>query len=299
MKTRYIVLLTFLGVFASILFHFGSTLLYEVVSNYEALSLIELSGLPMFMFIASLICVIFFLYRALVLKRTNPYTKRFYALLVMIFSALGFISAIAVGVVVYHNLFARFVFIAYPFVMMLANLASLAASIYYFVISNKQIKEEQPEKPARSRVRHVFATMGFTFLILYSFTKLGSLFLLPLLFSPVDGYLAIPFYLQFLVPFAALACFLICRDAIKPELKTKFGLIANCVILAFSIFTFIYMVIVSKYSYPGMVNAVSNSMHLERLITFPINFIVLYILSIILPLIFFIHAFVLKLKNKK
>lgn len=299
MKKRYIVLLTFLGIFAAILFHFGATLLFQVVSNYEALSIIELSGVPMFMFIAAIITVMFYLYRALVLKRNNPYTKKLYAMLIMIFTAVGFVSAILVGVVVYHNLFARYVFIAYPFVMMIANLVSLAASIYYFVIAKKQIKEEQPEKPARSSAKHVFATIGFTFIILYSFVKFGSLFLLPILYSPTDGYLAIPFYIQCLVPLAALVVFLVYRDVLKPENKGKFGIIANSIIFGFSICTFVYMYIVTKYTYPGMINALSNNLHMERLVTFPINFIILYVLSIVLPFIYLIKALVRKIKNRK
>ena len=299
MKKRYIVLLTFLGIFAAVLFHFGATLFYEVVSNYEALTIIELSGLPMFMFMAAIITVMFFLYRALVLKRNNPYIKKRYAMLIMIFTSIGVVSAILVGAVIYHNMFARYVFIAYPFVMMIANLVSLGASIYYFVISNKQIKEEQPEKPARSSARHVFATIGFTFLILYSFVKFGSLFLLPLLYSSSDGYLAIPFYIQCLVPLAALVCFLAYKDVIDEEKRGRFGVISSSVIVGISVCTFVYMVIATKYTYPNMINALSNNLHMERLVTFPINFIVLYVLSIILPLIYLIKALVRKIRNRK
>ena len=299
MKKRYIVLLTVLGVIASVIFHFAATQFFCVVANYEALSLYELAGLPMFMFVASMITIMFFLYRLLALKRDNAYTKRFYALLVLIFSAIGAASSLFVGLGIYKNLFARYVFLGYPFVMLLANVAVLAAAIYYFVANNKVIKLEKPEKPARSKARHVFATMGFTFLIIFSFVNVGSLFLMPMQFSPVDGYLALPLFFQYAVPFAALSCFLIYRDFMPEEKKAKFGLIANCVIFGFSLCTFIYMIVATKVNYPAMINATTNTLFLERLVTFPVSFIFLYGISLVFPAIYLVRTLIRKLIKAK
>lgn len=298
MKARYIVLLTILGVTASIILHFSSTMLYIIVSNYENLTKYELAGLPLFFLSATIITLMIYLYRYLKLGRTNGYTKRLYSILIMVFSALGLASSIFVGTFVYGSLFTRYVFIAYPFIMLLANTCLLVAGIYYLIIANKDIKEN-PEKPAKSSIKHIFYTIGISILILLAFVRVGSLFLLPMLYSPYDGFYVIPFYVQYLGPIAVLACFLYWRDFAKEENKHKFATISTSIIAGVSLLTLIYMVFVAKLYYPNIINAISNSVFLERLITFPVFFVTLYLISILPAICNLIIMLIRKIKKAK
>lgn len=298
MKKFYIAIFTILGIIASIILHFGFSQFYSLVSNYANLSKYELSGLPMYFLIMIIVALFFYFYRYFALHKKDGYTKRLYSILIIAFSFLGFVSSILVGTLVYQNLFTRFIFLAYPFIMMLAHLAFLGAGIYYLIISLKEIKNGC-EKPQKSGVKHVFYTIGMAFLLMYSLVKMGSLFLLPILYSPYDGFYIIPLYVQFLVPMASIFCYLYYRDFAKNEIKSKFTVISSSVILGLSLITFFYVVFVGKLYYPNIINASSNVIHLERLITIPINFIILYICSIFTAISNLIIVLIKKVKKSK
>ena len=107
--------------------------------------------------------------------------------------------------------------------------------------------------------------------------KLGAFVLIPLFWSSYDSVYVIPFLIQLLMPISLFVVYMIDQHW-KHSMKLNVILYGS--ILAYSLFSLIYMVVASHGNYPTYVNPLSPILQLERLVTSPLGFIIMYLVCI-------------------
>lgn len=297
MKAYKIILTSFLVLLVSAITFYAANLAFSLVSNYEAISLTTMSGVPMFMFVAILFAFGFYEYKATFNKFNDAFAKRHYSLIIMILSLFGVVFSVLCGTIVYHSFTGIYVFKGYPLLMLIVHLIAIGVSTFVFIKSQIEIKKNNLVKERKSTFLHVLSTIGVALFAFFALERLGALVFLPTYFSSYDSIYVIPYYIQLLVPAALGLTFLIGKN-----LKTgkKFKLVSNFIILGYSILSFTYMLILRSvfdaYA-PNYVNPLSAVQNLERLLKIPVNFIVMYLVSFITPVVNIILTLVKK--NKK
>lgn len=298
MKKLTYVLTAVLFLLSAVITFYSLNLFYSVVSNYEAITKVIFVGFPMYMLVADIIAVMFFVYRSQILKKNSEHMRKLYLLLVLIFSTIGLVFSIITGTYVYGSFTKSYVFIGYPLVMLIVHALLVIASGYLFAKTVKKINAEQITKNEHSTAKHVFFTIGMSLFLLFALDRLGALLLLPLLASPRNGHLAIPYYIQLAVPTIALVCALVYKNC---DIKNKeaFKFISLLSIVVFSAFSMIFTIMMSKIYANDFVNTISNIQHIERLVKYPVVFGATYIIGLLLPLISLIIQFFKKIFKSK
>ena len=279
MKVLRNILAVVVVLMVSVITFFTWNLIFSFVSNYASLSRTSLSPIPMIMFMIEIYVCLFAIYDYIVLKRQDAYFWRKYSLILSGFAAVGFAFSIVCGTFVYHTFVGDYVCFAYPLIMLIVHGLFLAFSCYTAFISIRTIVKEKPEKVWRSTKTYWIREVLIAFLLMFALEKLGAIVLLPTLWSGYDSVYVIPFYIQLLMPLALFIAYMIDRTW---KHSRKLNVILYGSILCYSLFSMVYMVIVSKGNYPNIVNPLSPIMQLERLVTKPFGFIILYAVSIIM-----------------
>lgn len=298
-------------IFAFILFLIASVivfnsinLVFSVVSNYKSISAVSLAPIPLLIFTFEIVAIMISAYRIIVLKRDLYQIKRFYSILMMILSVLGIVFSIILGTVVYHTFVGEYVFVAYPLIMLIIQIIFFIVSLLGFVFNSfgkgaKEIKEIDDEVATKYRhsVKHVFKTIGFVLFIIFAMERMGALLLLPMLASPVNWPLALPYYIQLIFPTLCLCLYLLYRDFNFLN-KNRYMFIALVVVIGYSLFSMIFTISMSNLYGPNLINSIANIQHLERLVVYPVVFILMYIVCLVLPFISLIVKIIKTLKNK-
>jgi len=299
LSPKFYVIFSLYIVVLAITTFFITNILFSVVSNYEAITNVILAGGPLLFFGLILECVAIYFYRNIVKHIHDDLSKKQISLMVAIFGTCGMITSICCGTFVYHSFFASYIFTAYPLIMLIANAVFTAVSVQNFVFYTRKMKQTKEVIIRKTTFKEVIRTIGVIFLLIYSLDRLGAFFLTPVFYSRNNGYMALPYYLQLSVPFALVASFLIYRDILKGKARDKFGTISTIVILIVSILTTAYTGIMSRYTYPYFVQTVSSIQHFERLITFPIDYVVMVIITCVLQVLNLLDHFVKYIKSTR
>lgn len=295
MKTLKKILFVFYVLMLSVITFFSFNLVTSLVSNYQSLSPTTISFVPMFMFM--LICIIFMfgIFNFVIYKRRDAYFVRKYSIIIGVMSLIGVIFSILCGTYVYHNFFGDYVFLAYPFVMLLAHLIFLALSISYGFIAIKEISKNHPKRTFETPKFYWVRELALGMILTYALEKLGAFLLIPIYFSSVDSVYVLPLLIQLLIPALIFVTFMIHEHWLH---NRKVTLILSSVAFGYTLFSFVYMVIISKASYPLTITPLSPIMQLERLTTKPIDFILLYGLSFLISGLNLGNNLILLLKKK-
>lgn len=296
MKVLKNILAVLLVLMISVITFYTWNLIFSFVSNYQALSPTSLSCIPMVMFMSEIYIILFAVYNYVVLKRRDAYFWRKYSLLVAGFALVGFAFSIVCGTYVYHTFIGDYVFAAYPLVMLIAHGALLAFCCYVAFISIKEIVLDKPEKSWKNGKLYWLKELGIAELLMFGLEKFGGIVLLPLLWSSYDSALVIPFYIQLLMPLALFVLYMIDQTW---KHNRKLNVILYGSILAYSLFSLLYMGLVSVGRYPEIVNPLSPIMQLERLLTTPYGFIILYALCLIMSTAFVTYNVIKLVLSKK
>jgi len=261
----------------SVITFFSFNLLFSFVSNYQAISKTSLSWIPMMMFMCEIYVALFAIFNYVDLKRKDVYFWRKYSIMMGCFSLVGVVSSIVVGSFVYGTFVGDYVFVAYPLVMLLVHTLLLGLSCYIAFVSIRLIIKEIPERMWKNKHSYRVKEFFIAQLLVFGMEKLGSIVLLPLIWSSYDSVYVIPFYIQLLMPLALFVVYMIDQHW-KHSMKLNVILYGS--ILAYSLFSLIYMLVASHNNYPTFVNPLSPIMQLERLVTSPIGFVILYLVSV-------------------
>ena len=276
MKLLKNILATILVLMIAVITFFTWNLICSVVSNYQSMSLVALSGLPMIMFMIEIYVLLFGVYNYICLKRRDPYFFRKYSLILGSFALVGIVTSILDGTIVCHTFVGDYIFSAFPLFMLIIHVLFLGISVYSAVIAIKQICKEKPEKTWENGKFYWVREVLIAFMLMFALEKLGAFVLLPLFWSSYDSVYVIPFYIQLLVPIFLFCAYMVGRQWLHDKKK---NIILLSIAFGYSILSLIYMVLAAnilKENYQLIANPLSPILQLERLITKPYGFIIMY-----------------------
>mgnify|MGYP003289921403 CR=1 FL=1 len=280
----------------SIITFYTFNLVFSLVSNYASLSATTISCIPMFMF--WLICLMFLyvLFNFVIYKRRDAYFVRKYSLTIGIMSFIGLVFSILCGTVTYHTFFGDYVFLAYPFVMLIAHALLLGISLYYFIPAIRDIKEKNLENKFKSPKFYWLRELIFGLILTFALEKLGAFLLMPIYFSNVDGIYVLPYLFQLLIPALAFITFMIHEHWLH---NRKVTIILSSIAFGYTLLSFIYMIVLSVGRYPLTITPLSPIQQLERLTTLPIDFVLLYGVSFLMPGLNLGNNIIMTIKEKR
>lgn len=296
MKVLKNILAILLVCMVAIITFFSFNLLFSFVSNYQSLSPTSLSFIPMFMFMCEIYTAFFAVFNRIVLKRHDVYYWRKYSVMMLIYSLIGFVLSIVCGTYVYHTFVGDYVFVAYPLIMMLVHGALLGVSGFVFIKSIIKIVKEKPEREWKNRNTYWIRELAIANLLIFGLEKLGAILLLPVFWSSYDSVYVIPFFIQLLMPITLFVIYMIDQHWKHDK---KLNIILYGSVLLYSIISLTYMLLIAHNSYPLIVNSLSPILQLERLITKPLGFVVLYLVCITMSYVLFSYNLIVYLKTKK
>lgn len=271
-------------IIGSLLSFYAFNLLFIAICNHRGVSRVTLAGFPIYMVIMTIVCLILYNYRLLTHQENTFVLSKHYGLTIMITSLIGIAFSILAGAWVYKSFTKEWIFTCYPLVMILVHTLIFLASGYLFLISKKQLKINPEEKKRKINAYYVFYNIGFVSLLLYALNRAGAFLLLPVFWSIENSFMMIPFYLQLLLPLLILIIHCLYKHFLKEEKKRLLVYISCGIIVGYSVFSMIYTGIITYYNYPNAINVLSPLLQLERLVTFPIDYIAIYSVCICLPL---------------
>ena len=205
------------------------------------------------------------------------------------FALVGLVFSIVAGTYIYHTFVGDYVFVAYPLIMLIVHAILFCSSCYTAFVSIKKIVQEKPEKLWSNSFKYKLKTFFVALLLIFGMEKLGSVVLLPLIWSSYDSIYVLPLYIQLLMPMALFVIYMILNHWKSSD---KLSLILYGSVLAYSVFSLLYMIIAAHNSYPTFVNPLSPILQLERLIKIPVGFVILYLVSILVALTHFVKTLI-------
>lgn len=275
---------------------YTSNLLFSVVSNYEAITPVAIAFIPLAFIVAIFITLLIGAYRLKIRKIGDLYFFRHYSILLIILGTLGAASAIVVGTVVYHTFIGPYIFAAYPLFTLIINVLFIALGIYGTVVTVKKIRSEKPERLIKTNVAYGFKTAAVSLLLVYALNRLGAFVLIPFYWSSYDSIYVLPYLIQLLVPAVIVVNYCLfenCGD------NRKIPVISSAICFGYTIFTLIYMIAMSKGTYPLMINALTPVQHFERLVRYPIDLAVMYGVCVLISGLSLLNHLVRVIKLKK
>lgn len=296
MKNMKLVLFI-LGIFMlSIITFYAFNLIFTVVANHAALDIISLSGLPMILFMILLIIILVAGWRYFKREETDLYYARYYGIVVGALSLVGLGLSIFTGAGIYKTFVGPYVFKAYPLIMTIVYSLLVIGSILLTYYITKVIKEQNIEKTYKGTFAYGLREAGLSVLLVYALERLGAFILIPIYYSSYDGAVTIPYLIQLLIPAFVMFTYVIHEYFGGNRIRT---FILSYVAFDYSLFSLIYMICMSKGNYPLTINSLTAIQQFERLVTYPISAIILYAVSLILPLLNGLNNGILYFKSKK
>lgn len=285
-----------IAIMISVITFFSWNLIFVLVANHAAIGRTELAGMPMVLLMIELFVTLYGIFNYAVLKRRDAYMFRKYSIIIGCFALIGVISSIVTGTYVYHTFFGDYIFLAYPFVMLIVHAAFLGVAIYVAILSIRLIHKEHPERTWKNSKTYWIREVLMAFMLMFALEKFGAFVLLPVYWSSYDSIYTLPLIIQLLVPLFIFCTYMVDRHW-KHNRKLTIWLLVSSLI--YTTFSFTYMLIFAHNNYPLAVNSTSMVLQLERLLTIPVGFIFLYGFSILYPCITIVYNVVKIAKEKK
>ena len=226
------------------------------------------------------------------LRMDNSFRSRHikvYAVQFFIYSLLGVIFSI-VGMIVHKNMLFNNPFPGVLLVLIVVHLLICGASVFAFMHIKKNPLSEKEERFTYTK-SYGFKTAGLGILTFFALNRFGAFLQSFFYMEYAYFFFTILFYLSLISPLLMLIAFANPSLGIKSEKNYfKQELIVWCSFLVFNLITALYVIIVGLTN-PLLISLVSAAMPLERLITFPIDAIMLYSLNILFPIIRIIYLY--------
>ena len=281
MKLLKNILATFLVLMIGVITFFTWNLICGVISNYQSPSIVLISGLPMVIFMIEIYVALFAVFNYIVLNRRDAFFFRKYSLILAVFGVLGIVTSILDGTIIYHTFVGDYIFFAFPLFMLIIHALFLGISVYFAVISIRDICKEKLEKTWKNPRIYWIREVLMGLMLVFALEKLGGFVLLPLYWSSYDSVYVLPFYFQLLVPAFLFAAYMVDRHWLHDKKK---NIMLFSIGLGYSIFSLVYMLILAKVmheSYQIIANPLSVVLQLERLLTKPVGFVIMYVFCLL------------------
>lgn len=296
MKQAKIALLTLGLLMLSFIAFYSINCLFMVVSNYEALDIVSLAGIPMLLIFINLVIAFVVGYRYFMKKEPDIYYVRYYAIVLSVMSVIGLGMSAFVGACIYHTFVGDYIFKCYPLISIIVFSLMIIGCVYLIVIITNKVKAENIEKTYKGTFAYGLREAGLSILFVYALNRLGAFMLIPYYWSSYDSAYVLPYLFQLLVPTLILATYIIHEDFLR---NRKVTFILSTIAFTFSLATLIYMICISRDNYPLILNPLSAIQQFERLVKFPVDAIMMYGISLIIPFLNALNNGILLVKEKK
>lgn len=283
----------------SVIAFYTFNLIFIVVANHAALDIVILAGIPMILLFINLMIGLVAAYRFLMKKgiyKPDLYYVRYYAYVIGAISLVGLGMSIFTGTAIYGSFVKDYVFKCYPLIMLISFVLMLTGCVYLIVSITKKIKTEKIEKTYKGTFVFGLREAGISILAMYALERLGAFVLIPFYWSSYDSVYSLPYLIQLLVPTLVVVTYILHEDFFR---NRKLTFILSSSLLAYSLFSLIYMVAMSKGNYPLTINSLSPIQQFERLVCYPISAIILYGVSLLIPFLNALNNGILYFKEKK
>lgn len=270
----------------------AGNLFFSDISNFASGSRLTLiATIPHFMFMFMIITLGFFFirYRRLEDKYRMRF-KKFYFLLFIIFSAIGVATSILSGTFVYGSFLAPYPYNGAILVCFFVHVLILVFSIISYLKNNKKVDFNNEKMPYKKS--YIWLSIVFVLFAFVAFYRLGAC--ISALIYTDYRYFAYTFifYFSCIIPMVLLI-FISISKIHKFERLTS--ILFYSITLLVAVICAVY-VISEGTTNPLLISLISPAMPLERLATLPMEVVVLYGISVILPLEKLINYLILIIK---
>ncbi len=257
----------------------AGNLFFSDISNYASGSrLTIIATFPHFMFMFMIITLGFFFVRYRRLEdKYRLHFKKYYFLLFMIFSAIGVVTSILSGTIVYGSFLAPYPFNGAVLICFIIHLLILAFSVIAYTKNNKKVDyviEKMPYKKS-----YIWLSIAFVLFAFVAFYRLGAS--ISAIIYTDYRYFAYTFlfYFSCIIPMVLLLYISISKIH---EFNNLTNILFYSITLLVGLICAIY-VISEGTTNPLLISLISPAMPLERLATLPMESVVLYGLCILVP----------------
>ena len=295
-KTAGIILIILIVV-GSIFTFFSANLLFSDLANifpgYKDNNFI--ASLPLCMTMNQFILAIIYVARYI---RHPEYVKSMtkkYLIIFMAFSLVGIITSIMSGVMIYHSFFKPYPIPAYCFTMILVNVIFIATAVYFYILTVKRMKDDEVKRPFS--LKHVFHTMGISFMVFFSLERFGAFLYFPFYIEWRTIYLSWPFVFTLLAPLSMLIQSYL---YIYPEYNKKplIGLIYAIINISVALAAHLAICITGYYN-SKLLSAISPAMAIDRLDCSTKSLILIVVITFGIGILGLVYALKAYLKAKK
>lgn len=270
MKKKYIIIsLSVIAVLGSLFTAFATNMFLADIINIQAgfAHATFFTTLPAIGLALSFVLATLYFIRAY--KHPNAVKKitKLYSILLVVFNFIGVLGSVLAASITYHNLFSPVPFPGYLFIFMILNLL-LGACGVLGLLNLKKIKDD--EEKININFKYVLKTIGWTFFILLTFNRFGTLLMMPLYVYVRNLYMTFPFYIWLLTPlfFGVLEVLFILEVVNKKKLflLSIIGLGANVALFA-------YIAVVGMNN-SAFIASLSQAMPVERMTSKPLEMLI-------------------------
>ena len=283
-------------IFTSLVTFLCANMIYSDISNYaNGFAKLDLATLPHLMLCINLISFGFFFIRYLKLDEKYRFNhKKAYFIQFIVYSFIGLISSIITGTYVYGDYLAPYPYNGAIIVITLLHLLILSFSVFA-LIKNLKNKPESSEKN-KSSICHILLTIPLSIFAFIAFFRLGTFIAMPFYVDYNHFWYTFPFYLAIIIPFLILMMF--SKESLGIKFKNDFlaSIIIYGVLFLIGIGLTLYTWINSYYD-TLLISLISPAMPLERLMSFPIEAILIFGLNFIIPLGKIIYLLIKRFKK--
>ena len=295
-KTAGIILIILIVV-GSIFTFYSANLLFSDLANifpgYKDNNFI--TSLPLCMTMNQFILGIIYVARYI---RHPEYVKSMtkkYLIIFMAFSLVGIVTSILSAVMIYDSFFKPYPIPAYCFTMILVNVIFIATAVYFYILTCKKMKNDEVKRPFS--LKHVFHTMGISFMVFFSLERFGAFLYFPFFIQWRTIYLSWPFVFTLLAPLSMLIQSYL---YIYPEYskKPRIGLIYAIINLSVALAAHLAICITGYYN-TKLLSAISPAMAIDRLDCSTKSLILIVVITFGIGLLGLGYALKAYLKAKK
>ena len=282
-----LICITFLGSFVTF---FGTNYLFhDLLDKGGDFYWTMPATFPMVSLAAMFVLGFFYVIRLYKRPKTFVELSRLYLLLGLIFSGVGFLTALLSGILVYGSFFKPYPFPGYLIIAMVLFAVLIWACVFCLI----KLKGKESEETYHSKAGHIFSTLGWACFTILVFNRLGAFLLSPLYIQWRTLYLSFPFYFYLLCPlFIGVVKVLIDLQILTKGSRFILALVSGLVQL-----TFFAAVVFIGANNTEMIASISAAMPLERVSSLPVEIIIQFAGMTAVSIILIVQA--VRTKNVK
>lgn len=268
-KKTTIILLLVIGILGSFIAFYSFNMLFSDLSNmfYGTHDAYIITSIPLFMITLDIILSFLFVIR---LYRRPEYKKamiKLYSIYMAINGAIGTVTSIMTGRVLYHSFLAPYPFPLYSLLMLIVNILLMVLGLVIRIILVEKVDEDLEKR--KMTIGYMLFSAALFIVIMFAFDKFGAILWSPVYTSFRSLDITIWFYIWILIPPAIIIYYIL--DNFK-VFSRKGKVIFSITVTALNIILGVVVYLISSNN-PLLISSVSPIVPLERLATMPVNFI--------------------------